>query len=124
MDKLTGTRVIYVLIAVVLVVAIFLVYKRQAGQARVSEFGKYQGYSAKIYDGSKRVSDYLTLSSGTKLAYDLILPTQKGVPAKSALPVLFLYTPYLRTFIIFDENGKDIRFCGSRSRPSVWIRLR
>ncbi len=108
MDKLTGARVIYVLIAVVLVIAIFLVYKKQAGRARVSEFGKYQGYSVKIYDGSKRVSDYLTLSNGTKLAYDLILPTQKGVPAKSALPVLFLYTPYLRTFIIFDENGKDI----------------
>ena len=48
MDKLTGARVIYVLIAVVLVVAIFLVYKKQAAQARVSEFGKYQGYSAKI----------------------------------------------------------------------------
>ncbi len=24
------------------------------------------------------------------------------------MPVLFLYTPYLRTFIIFDQNGKDI----------------
>ena len=105
MNKLISTKMIYALIAIVLVIALFLVYKRQAGQAKVSEFGKYQSYSEAIYGGTKRISDYLTLSNGTKLAYDLILPTQKDVPANRPLPVLFLYTPYLRTFIIFDEKG-------------------
>ncbi len=108
MNKLMNARMIYTLIAIVLVIAVFMVYKWQAGKRKVSEFGKYQGYSEKIYDGSKRISDYMTLSNGTKLAYDLILPTKKRVPADKPLPVLFLYTPYLRTFIIFDENGKDI----------------
>jgi putative CocE/NonD family hydrolase len=108
MITLMHTKTIYALIAVVLVVTVFLVYKSQTRQAKVSEFGKYEGYSERIYDGSKRVSDYLTLSNETKLAYDLILPTKKKVPADKPLPVLFLYTPYLRTFIIFDKNGKDI----------------
>ena len=54
------------------------------------------------------MSDYLTLSNGTRLAYDLILPTKSGVACDRPLPVLFKYTPYLRTFTIFDEDGKDI----------------
>jgi putative CocE/NonD family hydrolase len=108
MNKLFATKMIYPVIAAVLVIALFLLYKKHTRQVKVSEFGKYQGYSQAFYDGNKRISDYLTLSNGTRLAYDVILPTKKGVPATKPLPVLFLYTPYLRTFIIFDENGKDI----------------
>jgi len=108
MNKLIGTKMIYPLIAVVLVIALFLFYKKQTRQAKVSEFGKYQGYSEAVYDGTKRISDYLTLSNGTRLAYDLILPTKNGVPASTPLPALFKYTPYLRTFTIFDQAGKNI----------------
>jgi putative CocE/NonD family hydrolase len=108
MNKLINMKMIYPLIAIIVVIAFFLLYKRQSGQAKVSEFGRYQGYSEAIYDGTKRISDYLTMSNGTRLAYDLILPTKKGVPASEALPVLFKYTPYLRTWTIFDKNGKNI----------------
>ena len=108
MNKLISPKMIYALIAFVLVIAVFLVYKRQAGQAKVSEFGKYQGYSEAIYGGTKRISDYLTLSNGTRLAYDLFLPTKKGVPADRPLPVLFKYTPYTRAFTIFDKAGNNI----------------
>ncbi len=108
MYKLIDTKMIYPIIAVVLVIAVFLVYEKQIGKARVSEFGKYQGYSKAIYDGHKRISDYLTMSNGTRLAYDLILPTKKGVPASGPLPVLFKYTPYLRTFTVFDKDGNNI----------------
>ena len=108
MSKFTRAKMIYPLIAIAVVIGFYLLYKKSVGQVKVSEFGKYQGYSEKIYDGTQRISDYLTLSNGTKLAYDLILPTRKGVRADKPLPVLFLYTPYLRTFIIFDQNGKDI----------------
>jgi putative CocE/NonD family hydrolase len=72
----------------------------------ISEFGKYQGYSEAVYDGAQRTSDYLMLSDGTRLAYDLIIPTQKGVPADKPLPVLFKYTPYGRAWTIFDKKGK------------------
>jgi uncharacterized protein len=72
----------------------------------ISEFGKYQGYSEAVYDGTQRTSDYLTISDGTQLAYDVIIPTRKGIPADKPLPVLFKYTPYGRTWTIFDKNGK------------------
>jgi uncharacterized protein len=62
----------------------------------ISEFGKYQGYSDPIYDGTKRTSEYLILSDGTRLAYDLIVPTKKGVPADQSLPAQFKDTSYGR----------------------------
>jgi uncharacterized protein len=96
------------LMAVVVFVALFFVQKINAAEPKVSEFGRYQGYSEARYDGSRRISDYLTLSDGTKLAYDLILPTQGGVLADRPLPVLFKYTPYLRTYILYDKNGKNM----------------
>ena len=108
MTKLMGVRMIYPVIAILLVIVLYSLYKKNTGQEKVSEFGRYQGYSEASYDGNQRTSDYLTLSNGTRLAYDLILPTQKGVPADKPLPVLFKYTPYLRTFTIFDRAGKNI----------------
>jgi putative CocE/NonD family hydrolase len=108
MNNRIGMKMIYPVIAIILVIALYLLYKTQARQEKISEFGKYQGHSEAMYDGTKRISDYLTLSNGTRLAYDLILPTKKGVPANGRLPVLFKYTPYLRTFTIFDKNGKNI----------------
>ncbi len=108
MKKLTDPKMMVPLIAGILVVGIYLLCKETLAQSRVSEFGKYQGYSQADYDDTQRISDYMTLSNGTRLAYDLILPTKKGVPADRPLPVLFKYTPYLRTFTIFDKNGKNI----------------
>jgi putative CocE/NonD family hydrolase len=107
--KSTTSKVAIVLLALVVVaVMLFFLFKRQAGREKVSRFGKYQGYSEAVYDGNERRSEYLKLSNGTRLAYDLILPTKKGVPANKPLPVLFKYTPYLRTFTIFDKDGKNI----------------
>ncbi len=83
-------------------------HRKFGGQKKASAFGVYHGYSEATYDGSTRISKYLPLANGTRLAYDLILPTRKGVPADAPLPVLFKYTPYLRTFTIFDANGKNI----------------
>jgi len=83
------------------------VEKGQVRQETVSRFGTYQGYTDEVYDGTQRVSDYLALSDGTRLAYDLILPTKRGVPANKPLPVLFKYTPYMRAWTVFDKNGKS-----------------
>ncbi len=107
MNKLFATKMIYLIIAVVLVITLSLLLKK-GRHAKVSEFGKYQGYSEEIYDGNKRISDYLTLSNGTRLAYDLYLPTKHDIPADKPLPVLFKYTPYLRTFTIIDKDGRNI----------------
>jgi len=108
MNKLFDTKMIYLFIAAILIVAFFFFYKRYASHEKISRFGKYHGYSEAVYDGNERRSDYLTLSNGTRLAYDLYLPTKKGVPADKPLPVLFKYTPYTRAFTIFDKDGKNI----------------
>lgn len=98
---------IILLVVVILLISAF-VYLRQSRSAgrRVSEFGTYQGYSEPIYDGTQRTSDYLTLADGTRLAYDLIIPTKKGTPATVPLPTLFKYTPYGRAWTIFDDHGE------------------
>jgi putative CocE/NonD family hydrolase len=108
MNKLIGLKMTYALVAMAVGIAVFLIYNRQTVQVKVSEFGKYQGYSEAVYDGDQRRSDYLALSNGTRLAYDLYLPTKKGNPADKPLPVLFKYTPYTRAFTIFDKDGKNI----------------
>ena len=96
------------LAAVLLLIAAWAVYRNNAPLEKISEFGKYQGYSQELYDGSKRTSDYLTLSDGTRLAYDLFLPTKDDVPAEKPLPVLFKYTPYNRAWNVFDKDGKAV----------------
>jgi putative CocE/NonD family hydrolase len=109
MSKILNVRMIATLaLAVVFALALGAFFQNRSGEVKVSEFGKYQGYSEASYDGTHRSSDYLTLSDGTRLAYDLIIPTQKGVIADKPLPVLFKYTPYGRTWTIFDKNGNFI----------------
>jgi putative CocE/NonD family hydrolase len=105
--KVLGIRMMLPLVVVVLLLILLIVYRMKSnGQVRISEFGKYQGYSESVYNGTQRTSDYLTLSDGTRLAYDLIIPTQRGVLADKPLPVLFKYTPYGRAWTVFDQNGK------------------
>ncbi len=96
------------LIILGIAVSIFLFAHSKKGDPKVmSEFGKYQGYTEKIYDGYQRTSDFLTLSDGTRLAYDLYRPTKKGVPASKPYPVLFNYTPYGRLWTLIDEQGNN-----------------
>jgi len=108
MNTLMNMKFAGALILLALLTGVCLFYKRGVAQEKVSVFGKYQGYGEAIYDSGQRTSDYLTLSNGTRLAYDLILPAKKGVASGERLPVLFKYTPYLRTFTIFDKDGKNI----------------
>jgi putative CocE/NonD family hydrolase len=100
-NRLFLLAIVVILVAIVL----FFAYRKQAGRTKVSRFGQYQGYSGAIYDGYERRSSYLTLDDGTRLAYDLLLPTNDGLAAEAPLPALFRYTPYLRIFTIFDADG-------------------
>jgi len=127
MTHLIGTKAaVLIIVLVVLVLAGYLYARDQAAPAKASAFGQYKGYSEALYDGSRRSTDYLTLPGGTKLAYELILPTKGGKPAAERLPVLFKYTPYLRTFTLFDKNGKniiaDLMALGWKERTMLRIR--
>jgi uncharacterized protein len=106
MKKKVWKVIVPALAALLLLSGFMYINQRKVGKPMISTFGKYQGYAQPVYDGTQRTSEYLTLSDGTRLAYDLIIPTQKGIPAGKPLPVLFKYTPYGRTWTIFDKNGK------------------
>ncbi len=100
----TSRVVLLVLVTIALAVgAILLSHKDNV--KKVSEFGKYRGYSEVSYDGSQRTSAYLTLSDGTQLAYDRVIPTKKGAASDKPLPALFKYTPYGRAWTVFDKQG-------------------
>jgi hypothetical protein len=73
----------------------------------VSSFGTYQGYSKPIYDGTQRTSENITMSDWTRLAYDLIIPSRKGIRADKPLPVFFQYTAgsRIRITIAFTDAG-------------------
>ncbi len=127
MANIFGTKtILYVIVAVFLALAVLIYVRADAASGKTSALGQYKGYSQAVYDGSRRSSDYLPLPNGTKLAYDLILPTKNGKPAAERLPVLFKYTPYLRTFTLFDQNGRnviaDLMALGWKERAMLRVR--
>ncbi|HMK66740.1 MAG TPA: CocE/NonD family hydrolase, partial [Thermodesulfobacteriota bacterium] len=107
MNLIATLRIFCPIMAAGLMAATGLFEKEAEAREKVSQLGRYHCYSEAVYDGTVRRSDYLTLSDGTRLAYDLILPAKEGIPAKKPLPVLFKYTPYLRTYRLFEQNGKS-----------------
>ncbi len=63
----------------------------------VSTFGRYAGYSERLYQGYELSSQYVSVRDGTKLAIDLYRPKDAGGKVVTApLPVLWMHTPYNR----------------------------
>ena len=115
------------LTAILLFITLFSISCKRGEQERVSRFGEYRGYSKEIYDGYMRRSDYLSLSDGTKLAYDLLLPTKDDAAAEEPMPVLFSFTPYLRAFNMV-KDGKvidnEIVRLDPIKKAFIWLRAR
>ncbi len=72
-------------------------------QPRVSEPGKYQGYSTARYDGWQREARYLTMRDGVRLAIDIMRPTKGGILHSERLPVVWAHERYHRASIV---NGR------------------
>jgi uncharacterized protein len=70
---------------------------------RVSTLGRYQGYSEAVYDGWVRTSQYVTARDGTRIAMDILRPTNKGVLHEEPLPAIWEHRRYQRASI--DRNG-------------------
>jgi putative CocE/NonD family hydrolase len=66
---------------------------------KVSEFGRYEGFSESRYDGWIRESLYLPMRDGTKLALDVFRPTSHGVAESNPLPVVWKAKRYLRATV-------------------------
>lgn len=63
---------------------------------RVSEFGKYEGYSPLVYLAWKRTSQYVKMRDGVRLAVDIIRPVLNGITVETPLPVIWTQTRYHR----------------------------
>jgi len=75
-----------------------------AARQRISEPGRYEGYSEAIYDGWQRHSVYVTVRDGTKIAMDIFRPTRRGRLHSEALPVIWEHRRYQRASQ--DQNGR------------------
>ncbi len=73
--------------------------------AQVSAFGRYSGYSEPIFDGWTRRAEYVPMLDGTFLAVNYFLPTVNGREPTEALPVILVYTRYLRAW---EEGGQVV----------------
>ena len=65
-------------------------------ESKVSKVGEYSGYSLPIYKDWTRVSQYVAVRDGTKLAVDVFRPVQNGQPVEEPLPVIWTYDRYHR----------------------------
>jgi len=98
------------LLLLVIVVSIFCTIfpacldARDTDLQRISEPGRYSGYSEQLYDGWQRSSLYVTVRDGTKLAVDIFRPTRDGRLHQEPLPVIWEHRRYQRASQ--DSNGK------------------
>ena len=63
---------------------------------RLSQPGKYEGYSQPLYEGRTSSSQYITMRDGTKLAALIIRPAQDGKIVSTPLPVIWTQNRYHR----------------------------
>jgi len=78
--------------------------KSQAAEnPKVSQFGRYSGYSEPVYDSGVRTSHYLAMRDGTRIAIDIIRPAKDGKIAAGPFPVIWTHHRYRRAFT---ANGR------------------
>lgn len=63
---------------------------------RVSEFGRYEGYSEPAYDSWVNTSRYVEMRDGVRLAVDVTLPAIGGEAAPGPFPVVWTHSRYHR----------------------------
>jgi uncharacterized protein len=75
---------------------------------KISEPGKYKGYSEPIYDEWMRQSLYIPVRDGTRLAADIHRPAIEGRPVEKPLPLIWIHTRYHRAN--YTEGGKVVTY--------------
>lgn len=115
------------LVGVLVLSTVLLHLKNAHAEEKISRFGQYQGYSQETYDDFVRISDYLALSDGTRLAYDLLLPSNGNQVASEPLPVLFSYSSYLRAYRMIKDGSvvsNDVVKLGMLAKAFIWVRAK
>ena len=79
---------------------------------KISEFGRYEGYSEPIYDEWVTTSRYVEMRDGVKLAVDVTLPAVNGEAAEGPFPVVWTHSRYHRNPAslarIFTPEGAEV----------------
>ena len=73
--------------------------------ARISRFGRYEGYSRGEYSGWKRISQYIPVRDGTLLAADIYRPIKNDRVEDKPLPLIWSHERYHRARL---QEGKMI----------------
>jgi len=68
----------------------------EADDSRISEFGRYEGYSEALYDGWENTSRYVEMRDGTRLAVDITFPAVDGERAEGRFPMVWTHSRYHR----------------------------
>jgi putative CocE/NonD family hydrolase len=71
---------------------------------RISEFGRYEGYSEAVFDDWVNTSRYVEMRDGVKLAVDVTFPAVDGEIAECRFPVFWTHSRYHR------NPGTPVRF--------------
>ncbi len=77
-------------------------------EERVSGPGEYKGYSTPVYDEWVRMSWYVSVRDGTKLAVDIFRPARNGGPVSEPLPLIWTHTRYHRASYTRDGNIRSM----------------
>jgi hypothetical protein len=70
--------------------------RAQDGAPRVSEFGRYEGWSEELFDGWQTTAVYVEMRDGVELAVDVTRPTFYGERVEEPLPVVWTHSRYHR----------------------------
>jgi len=68
-----------------------------ADDGRISEFGRYEGYSEPRFDEWVKTSRYLEMRDGVNLAIDVVRPAIHGKPVDERFPVIWTHSRYHRS---------------------------
>ena len=84
--------------------AFLLLEEGQTEEEKISIPGVYKGYSQPVYEEWVRISQYVPVRDGTKLAVDIFRPRQDGKPVSEPLPLIWTHNRYHRAR--FTDEGK------------------
>ncbi len=82
-----------------------------ADEGKISEFGRYEGYSTPRFEEWVKTSRYLEMRDGVKLAIDVVRPAVNGEPVDERLPVVWTHSRYHRSpqeSIRFRSDGGEV----------------
>jgi len=65
-------------------------------EGKISEFGRYKGYSTPRFEEWVNTSQYLEMRDGVKLAIDVVRPAVNGEPVDERFPVVWTHSRYHR----------------------------